>query len=308
MRVAALDLGTNSFLCLIAECEGGEIKEILSDESRVVRLGQEVHKTGKLHPDALKRARVCLKDFKKQIDQFKVDQVLAVATSAARDAKNSEDFFQIGKDLNIPFKIIAGELEAKLTFFGALSRREPKKVYAVVDVGGGSTEIIIGNEQGPGFAKSVNMGCVRLNEIIGVKSQVSKEQEKEMRKLAQEIMSKALDEAQNLSPQEIVAVAGTPTTLAALELGGFVVEKVHGFKLSNEKLENWFRKISPMSTEERAQKFKLDLGRADVLPAGIILLQTALMGLKLSEMTVSVQGVRFGLAQMLAKGEEFNSP
>ncbi len=119
MKVAALDLGTNTFLCLIAEGSRNGISKVHKDLAQVVRLGQGVDKTGEFHPDALVRARQCLSEFKKEIDKHNVDRILAMATSAARDAKNGQELFRIGEDLGIPIEIIPGEDEARITYQGA---------------------------------------------------------------------------------------------------------------------------------------------------------------------------------------------
>lgn len=163
MKVAALDLGTNSFLCLIAEVDQNKIKSIVSDQVEVVRLGQEVQQTKRFHPEALERAEKCLQNFRRTIDLHKPEKILAMATSAARDVSNAEELFYIGKKLMIPIEIIPGNKEAEITFFGSISGESiGSQETAVIDIGGGSTEIILGSEKEIHFSKSVNIGAVRL--------------------------------------------------------------------------------------------------------------------------------------------------
>ncbi|RYZ78117.1 MAG: Ppx/GppA family phosphatase, partial [Proteobacteria bacterium] len=120
MKVAALDLGSNSFNCLIVEGRAGVIDAVLFDQVRIVRLGQDLGRTGKFHVDALVRARDCLIEFKTEIDKHSVDHVLAMATSAARDATNQDELFAICQELNIPLEIISGSDEARITYSGAV--------------------------------------------------------------------------------------------------------------------------------------------------------------------------------------------
>ena len=119
MKVAALDLGTNTFLCLIAEVEYGQIKKVYADEVRVVRLGQGVHATRLFHSEALIRARQCLQEYAALILRHDVQRIVAVTTSAARDVTNADELFKIGSELNIPIQIFSGDQEAEFTFKGA---------------------------------------------------------------------------------------------------------------------------------------------------------------------------------------------
>lgn len=164
MKVAALDLGSNTFLCLICEVEQLAITQTYSDEVQVVRLGQGLSASKKFHPDALVRARECLSKFKTLIDQHRPEKILAMATSAARDAENKQELFQICADLNIPIEIIPGEKEADITYRGATSGQTSTSNRLIVDIGGGSTEFIFGQGLHINFARSFDIGCVRLTE------------------------------------------------------------------------------------------------------------------------------------------------
>src|SRR5262249_6939279 len=142
MRVAALDLGSNTSLLLIAQMEGARLVRVLHDETTITKMGQGVHANRRFHPEALARLDACFASYAKTIRELKCDKVVAVATSAARDVSNGHELLDLGKKHGIPIHIISGDKEAQLTFKGALCDRESTIGIAVVDVGGGSTEII----------------------------------------------------------------------------------------------------------------------------------------------------------------------
>lgn len=297
MKVAALDLGTNSFLCLIVEGDKTGIKKVLSDQVRIVRLGQGVDKSGLFKPEALVRARECLTDFKKEINKIGVDSTLAMATSAARDVKNAEELFQIGSDLQIPIEIIPGSAEARITFAGATEGElSGDRNVVVVDVGGGSTEFILGNSKKIHFAKSLDIGAVRLTERFITTNPILKHE----RDLTEAHVDAQLDTiVANLNSQpfdKIIAVAGTPSTLAAAMLGGFDAQKVHGYLLSQDVLRKWCDLFVQTSVEERIKKYQLEPGRADVIFTGATILHRFLLKTNRPEMMVSTKGVRYGVA------------
>lgn len=295
MIVAALDLGSNSFLSLVAEGEGGRINKVLSDEVEIVRLGQDVDKTKRLHPEALARAQKCLEKFRKDIDRFQVDKIKAVATSAARDATNSEELFKIGRDLQIPIEIIDGNREAETTYKGAIFDQDPSRSYAVIDIGGGSTEMILGQGHKFLFKKSINVGAVRFSERYIAGYPISP---KHLRELENAILHEVQKEAAPLTSHPIdtvVAVAGTPTSLAAVELGGFVESKVHGYELSRTSLENWKSKLAESQLEEKI-RWGFEPKRADIIIVGVIVLIEMMKILGVERIKTSTKGVRFGVA------------
>lgn len=309
MKIAALDLGTNSFLCLIVEIKDGQIQKIFSDEVEIVRLGQDVNKTKMFHVEALKRARSCLSKFRKSIDFHQPDRIVAMATSAARDVGNADELFQIGRQLQIPIEIIAGEKEAEITFRGATSGF-PKdgKIRAVIDVGGGSTEIIVGKDGKVLAGGSVNVGGIRLTEKFFPRQPPSQEQIESFQLYLREKLSPLIVEIKTFHPEEVIAVAGTPTELAAAKLGKFDSRKIEGMKISLQELGEWRQKFEKTSAEERIQKFHISQGRADIILAGVLIQQMILHMLSVPVMTVSTRGVRFGVALDLADREEYKQP
>lgn len=302
MKIAALDLGTNTFLCLIAEGDKNGITKVHKDLMQVVRLGQGVGQTGEFHPDALTRARACLTEFKKEIDAQKVDKILAMATSAARDAKNGDELFKIGKDLGIPIEIIPGEDEARITYQGATVGLGQNNAPAlIIDVGGGSTEFIVGQNSKILFAESLDIGAVRLTEKHITVQPVKSEEVKNLRQAIQQELKKVLTKVSKNKPEKIIAVAGTPTSIVAVEIGGFDEKKIDGYFLSREKLASWVQEFGQTTVEEKKTKYNLG-GRADIIYVGASILLEALESLGMNGMYVSTKGVRYGVAlEMLQK-------
>lgn len=296
MKVAALDLGTNTFLCLIAEGDKNGITKVHKDLVEVVRLGQGVDKTGELHPEALMRARKCLTEFKKEIDKHQVDKILAMATSAARDARNGQELFDIGKELGIPIEVIPGEDEARISYQGATGGVvDPNKTNLVVDVGGGSTELIVGRGEKILFGESLNIGGVRLTEKFVSQQPVPIEEQKNLNIYINEQIQKFLPELQANKLDQILAVAGTPTSIVAIEVGGFDEKKVDGFFLSKDRLKFWVQEFSQTSVEEKRTKYQLG-GRADIIFAGATILLNVVEALHMDGLCVSTKGVRYGVA------------
>ena len=298
MKIAALDLGSNTFLCLICEVEDHQILKVYSDQVEVVRLGQDLQKTQKIHPDALVRAKKCLEKFSETIQKEKPDRILAMATSAARDAENKQDLFKICQDLNIPLEIIAGEKEAEITYQGAISKIISEKNRLVIDIGGGSTEFIFGSGLKLIQGQSLNIGCVRLTEKF-ISAQPTAENEiTALQKFISNKISKI--NYPNLKIDEVLAVAGTPTTLAAVEIGKFQVDVIDGYVFKLDRLEKWLSELIPLSIAEKIQK-GFPEGRADVILVGLIILIETLKYFNKDQLVVSTRGVRYGVALEVAR-------
>ncbi|WP_413583078.1 Ppx/GppA family phosphatase [Bdellovibrio sp. HCB288] len=303
MKVAALDLGTNTFLCLIAEGGPNGIAKVHKDLVEVVRLGQDVDKTGMLHPEALVRARKCLGEFKKEIDKHGVDRILAMATSAARDASNGQELFDIGKELGIPIEVIPGEDEARISYQGATGGIiDTTTTKLVVDVGGGSTEFIVGHGEKILFGQSLDMGGVRLTERFVTQQPVPQNEQKNLNDYIYSELQKVLPEILRNPLDQILAVAGTPTSIVAIEVGGFDEKKVDNYFLTVERLQYWVDTFAQTSVEEKKSKYQLG-GRADIIYAGASILLNTVKALGMTGLVVSTKGVRYGVAlEMLRSG------
>ncbi len=304
MKVAALDLGSNTFLCLIAEVEkvtasAFRITKMDVDEIQIVRLGQDVSKTKRLHPDALLRAEKALKHFKLLIEQHNPEKILAMATSAARDSENNHQLFTIGEMLGIPIEIIQGQQEARITYEGSISGQHENKTRLVVDIGGGSTEYIVGDLTEIKQSQSLNIGCVRLTENF-ITTQPTSEAET---KAAEDFIKHSLQQLKQnfLYPiDEILAVAGTPTSLVAAQIGHFDAEQINGFKLTMTDLLKWKSRLQVASIDEKVQ-MGLPKGRADVMLIGVLILIQTLITFEQDHLIVSTRGVRHGIALEMAR-------
>jgi len=290
MRVAAIDLGSNSFLCLIAEKSNGKLKEIY-DTIEFVKLGEGVHQNKAFSQNALKRAEDAFKKFQALIQKYDVQKVDSVATSASRDVTNKQEFFDLGKKYNIPINVISGESEGDYTYLGVLSSRPQAPNFSVLDIGGGSTEIAY-HKNKKLSAKSFNVGCVRLTELF-LKSEPEADAEiAAFRNYLQEKMP-SIDHG----GLEMVAVAGTPTTLASLHLQKpYDPKLIENFELKKTFVQDLIKKFRALSIAERKKLVGIDAPRADVIMAGALILEHVMNIAGLDAVTVSTRGVRYGLA------------
>ncbi len=299
MRVAALDFGTNTCLLLIADVnKDGVVEKVIHDEAHVVRLGQGVAKTKKFHPEALQRAEHTFREFARTINSSNVDRTLACATSASRDVTNKQELIDLAEKYKIPVEIISGEEEAELTFRGTIDDHMAGPI-AIIDVGGGSTEFILGDATGIQVRQSLDIGSVRLTEKYITQHPVPPEELAKVRAhIADELRKLKL-----LVPPgtKVVAVAGTPTTLAAMDQGfAFDSKRVQGHPLTNERLKYWFERLADMGVQERRAITGMDAKRADVIVAGAEILLMASQALGATQLEVSVKGLRYGVAKMIA--------
>jgi exopolyphosphatase/guanosine-5'-triphosphate,3'-diphosphate pyrophosphatase len=296
---ASIDLGTNTCLLLVAECEQGVVNRVVSDHSTVVRLGEGVDKARELQPQAMERTLTCLKKYAEIVHKAGLNpgDAICVATSSSRDSKNGQTFFaQVSKETGFKFKVISGEDEAKYTFQGALLPGTAPADTAVVDIGGGSTEFIT---QGPGI--SLDIGSVRFTERFFKNDRDTPVTDQEFW-ACQEAIDQALEEAvawreKNPQIKNLVAVAGTATTLAAwhLELREFDAGRLDSCTLTRGDVHRMVEELKWRTVEERALLPGLAKGREDVLLAGALILWRAMEILNFNEAKISTRGLRFGI-------------
>lgn len=297
-RVGAIDIGTNSFLCLIADVESGKIVKTISDQVQIVRLGEGVHKNREFTAGALERTRECFKQFRILLDQHNVTRVQGVATSAARDVKNGQELFNLGNEFDIPINVIAGSKEAELTYKGVLTNPKFQDDIVVIDVGGGSTEITFQDQNKKIQGQSLDIGAVRLTEMFISSNPVRPDELNNLRYYAREKVA-AFSQIKN---KKLVGVAGTPTTIAALEQRiDYTQESIEGYVLSVKTLEGWVQKLAAMPIKERSLLKGLEPKRADIIVAGATILHETARVLGGLELTVSTRGVRYGLAAELGE-------
>ncbi len=296
MNVAAIDIGTNSVRLLITDGKGHE----LAREMRITRLGQGVDVSGTLHADAIKRTVEVLAAYRRLIEQHGAERVRATATSAARDAKNSQEFFDAAEQaLGHRPQLIPGEEEAALSFRGATDGLKESGPYLVIDIGGGSTEFVLGTDH-PEQVISVNMGCVRMAERH-LKSDPSTREELERvfadtRKLLQEVRQKVDVKRANT----VVGLAGTITALAYLHKGlkTYSPADTHRTWLSRADVERAFDKLAAVDVEARRQLL-IEPKRAEVIVGGAAVLVTLLRELEIEKLLVSESDILDGIAASL---------
>ena len=294
-RVASIDIGTNTILLLIAEVGEGEINPLFEMET-VVRLGENLQKTGVISSQAMDRGLQTLTQYLKQCQVWEVQKLFAVGTSALREAENSEVFLRLVKEkLNLSIEVISGEEEAQLSFLAvAKDLREQEKSILVVDGGGGSTEFILGRGDQISRWISLPLGSVRFTEEFLHSDPV---QEEEWQKMEQEIRKLLINIPHSKEPLSIVAVGGTATTLASVEQGleDFIAERIHHFVLEKEALKNQLLLYRTKTIEERKKISGLPMARADVILAGAAILYLTMEEVKCPSVLISCHGVRYGL-------------
>lgn len=293
MKVAALDLGSNTFILTIASKNHLRDFELLCDEVRYVRLGQGVDKIKSFNPEALDRAKKALTEFREIIDVHKPTKILAAATSAARDVSNGKGLIELCESLEIPIEIITGEREAELTFLGARFFQRLNEDHWVIDIGGGSTEIILGNAEGILWRHSFDLGCVRLFERWGSQPDKISEQINEQ-------FRKVIPRRFLFTTKHCLAVAGTPIEIVRLlEKKSFSIERCEGFLLSPTQIAVANDILAENRPEELIKIYSTPQGRADVLFVGGLLLQAFMDVVRIETYTVSRAGIRYGVLQRL---------
>ena len=294
-RVASIDIGTNTILLLIAKVEEGKVNPLFEIET-VARLGEGVQKNGILLKEAMDRSLQTLAQYLKWCQELEVQKVFTAGTSALREAKNSEDFLNLVKEkLDLPIEVISGEEEAQLSFLAvAKDLGKVKEPILVVDVGGGSTEFILGKGDQISQWISLPLGSVRFTEEFLRSDPV---QEEEWEKMERKIQEYLVTIPHSQEPISMVVVGGTATTLASVEQGleDFIAEKIHHFVLGKEALKNQLLLYRSKTIDERRKISGLPMARADVILAGGAILYLAMEELKCPSVLISCHGVRYGL-------------
>jgi len=294
-RLASIDIGTNTILLLIAEVEGEKIKPLFETET-VARLGEGVQKSGILAKEAMNRGIETLSQYWERCRAMKVQNIFAVGTNALREAKNSAEFLRLIKEkLNLSIEVISGEEEARLSYL-AVSKdlMEVNEPILVVDVGGGSTEFILGRGNQINQWISLPLGSVRFTEQYLHSDPVQEEEWNTMENRIRELLAKI---PHSQEPSSMVAVGGTATTLASVEQGleEFIPQKIHHFVLRREGLKNQLLLYRSRTIEERKKIPGLPAARADVILAGGAILYLAMEELNSPSALISCHGVRYGL-------------
>ncbi|WP_330228532.1 Ppx/GppA family phosphatase [Nocardia sp. NBC_00508] len=312
-RVAAVDCGTNSIRLLIADVLGDGRLADVHREMRIVRLGQGVDATGSLAPEAIERTRAALADYVALMREAGVSRVRMVATSATRDAANREDFFAMARAelgtvvAGAEAEVITGDEEARLSFGGAIGELSSAAgPFVVVDLGGGSTELVFGDSAGVRAAYSADIGCVRITERCLAGNPPTAEQIAAARTFAAERLGEAFTHVPVEGAHTWVGVAGTMTTLAAvaLDLPEYDSEKVHLTRLSLGQVHDVCARLIAMDHDQRAALGPMHPGRVDVIGGGAVITEVLAEELSrragISELVVSEHDILDGIALSIA--------
>jgi exopolyphosphatase/guanosine-5'-triphosphate,3'-diphosphate pyrophosphatase len=285
----------------------GELDE-LERRTTVTRLGQGVDASGRLAEDAVKRVLDALGDYREAIEQLEPDRAVAVATSAVRDVSDRSDFLRrIEEELGFEVRVITGDEEARLTFRGAtVGRAERDAETVVVDIGGGSTEFVVGRPgSDPGFHVSTRIGSVRHTERHLDDDPPPPDQVAELADDVRETLARELPAKLREAVATGIAVAGTATSLAAIdqELDPYDPERVHGYRLSAGACERILAMLAAMPLAERREVTGLHPDRAPTIVAGAVILLESIRAFGLDEIEISEADILHGAALLAAEGE-----
>ncbi len=296
MLRAAIDLGTNTCLLLVARVESGYVKKVLGDYASVIRLGEGVDKIGCLRSDAIERALACLSEYKKTVSKAGISpgDVVCVATSQARDAENGGEFFErVEAECGFRFSVISGKDEARLSFVGSLLPGMEPSNHAVVDIGGGSTEFVTAKE-----GRSIDLGSVRFTERYLKSDPVADEEYSNCLDRIDNKLDELMDWRGSIpSDTQMLAVAGTATTLASwhLRLREFDAAEVEKTQLNNDDLLQMVNDLKRMTVAERRDQVGIEPKRADVLLAGAMIIWRIMEKLNFQACNISSRGLRYGV-------------
>ena len=293
-RVAAVDIGTNSTRLLVADVEDGSVRE-LDRRLEITRLGEGVDERRILLPQAIARVRNVLAEYRRAAEKAGVERTLAFATSAVRDADNGEAFLgEVEWSYAFKTRLLGGDEEALLTFRGVSAGRDVAPGTVVIDVGGGSTELILGGPDGVAFHTSLDLGCVRLTERFGTDFGAAAAHVRDV--LAGSVPAE-------VRPRAVIGVAGTITTIGTLDLGldEEDPEIVHGHGLSAETVAAWTERLEGMTVEEIRALRGMHPDRAPVIAAGAVVVHETLVYFGLETLEVSEHDIMHGAALAAAE-------
>jgi exopolyphosphatase/guanosine-5'-triphosphate,3'-diphosphate pyrophosphatase len=293
VRVAAVDLGTNTTRLLVADVDDGHLDEV-HRETRITRLGEGVDARGRLLPLPIARVRNALSDYRRTLERLGAERTLAVATSAVRDAENGEAFLgEVEWGYGFATRLVSGDEEAELTRRGV----EPKPGTLVVDIGGGSTELIVDD-----FHASLDIGAVRYTERFLHSDPPDAQELDNCTRAVQAV----LGERGHVEARRAIGVAGTVTTLAALDLGleRYDRERVHAHRLTTAGARAQLERLAVLPLRERRELPAMEPDRAPVIVAGAVILVSILDHFGFEEIEVSERDILDGIALAAAELSE----
>jgi exopolyphosphatase/guanosine-5'-triphosphate,3'-diphosphate pyrophosphatase len=296
MRIATIDIGTNTVLLLVANIDASGKISPLAYEQRIPRLGKGVDVAKNLQPESMQRVIAVLQEYKSIISTFNVENTVVCGTSAVRDASNKQEFTRlIGSEVGFNLEVLTGDDEAYWSYRGAISGISGIKKATVVDIGGGSTEITVGNDKEIFDSISLDVGSVRLTERFFKHDPPTPPEVEAATTLVDDELAKA--GSFDFKGSTLVGVAGTATSLAILAQGlkKFSIEAITNYRLDLDSVYLLFRTLRGMRSDEIRRLSLMMEGRSDVITAGSLILREIMVHFKFKEMIVSERGVRYGL-------------
>jgi len=297
MTVAVIDIGTNTVLLLIARFDQSSQIETIVYEQRVPRLGKGVDAERNLKPDSIQRVIDVLKEYKSIMAQRHLDRIVVAGTSAVRDGRNNAELAdRIKRELGFYLEVLSGEEEALWTYRGAISGMPDVQKATVVDIGGGSTEIIVGDGSSINSKISLNVGSVRLTERFFKHDPPTHPELEAAIIFVEDALAAPKDF--DFAGTTLVGTAGTATSLAILDQGlrEFSIHAIMNYRLKLENVHVLFRKLRSTASADILNLSAVMEGRSDVITAGVLILREIMAHYKFTELIVSERGVRYGLA------------
>jgi exopolyphosphatase/guanosine-5'-triphosphate,3'-diphosphate pyrophosphatase len=296
-RVAAVDLGTNSTRLLVADVAGDRLDEV-ARRLTITRLGEGVDERRRLLPVPIARVRNCLADYRRELEALGAERTLAIATSAVRDAENGEAFLgEIEWSYGFTTRLLEGSEEAAMMLRGVTAgRRALVDDTLLVDIGGGSTELVLSSNGNAAASTSLDVGCVRVTERFLDSDPPTATELEAAATFVRSILP-------GYEAERAIGVAGTVTTLATLDLGleEYVPERTHGHRIPLASVERELGRLAALTLAERREVPGLEPGRASVIVAGLVVLREIMAAYDLAEIEVSERDILHGAALAAAE-------
>jgi len=297
VKIATVDIGTNSTRLLIADVNDGNLRTIIK-KGYVTRLGEGVREKGVLSKKSIEKTLEVLKEFKEIIDSFSVERVVVVTTEAARVAKNSMEFLERVRSLGFNIEVISSREEAEIVFKANVLHFNPPGKVMTVDLGGGSTEIVYGDVNSIDYLESLKFGVVFLNERFIKSDPPASKELFEMESFISEQLKSVKRKINFSSNFNVYAVGGTITSVVSMEerMKVYDPNRVHGYKVTEELINKWYKALSSKRLMERKKVIGLEPGRADVIIPGLAFFKEFCSVFRIKEIIVSEIGLLYGLA------------
>jgi exopolyphosphatase / guanosine-5'-triphosphate,3'-diphosphate pyrophosphatase len=298
MRVAVVDIGTNSTRMLIADVAGAGVEEV-ERRTTVTNMGRGVDHTSRICGDAIEDVCGVIGDYKAHYEEMGAERVMPIATSAVRDAANGDAFIaELRERFDLDARMLTGEEEAHLTYLGATAHRPAEAPTLVFDIGGGSTELVVGSRADVDFHTSLQAGTIRHSERHLTSDPPNPHELEDLAADVRNLIARAIEAQPDGQPAHAIAVAGTPTSLAAIdqELEPYDSDRVHGYRLGLQRVQRMLSRLSSLPLAERLRVPGLHPGRAPTIVAGTVILVQVMRAFEVDEIEVSERDILHGSA------------